>query len=352
MIKKYRIWLIIALALVIISAILLMTNSRTTLRKEISDFSVRDTASVTRIFLADKNNNEVLLVRTPEGWTVAGKPAQQAKINSFLKTLADLEVKSPVPIKARNNVIKRMAAIGKKIEVYQVVPRIRIFGLVSLFPHEKNTKTYYIGDVTADNLGTFMLMDGADEPFVIHIPNFRGFVSSRYSPLEQDWRDYTVFKAGPAEIASIDMEFPGNPGESYRLAVNDDNTISIIDPESRQPISGYDTIRVLNFLTSFTDIRFEALLNHQLEKSFIDSVLSTTPATVITLTHRDQTRDVARIFPKKGFSHLFQQEGAVLEPFDLDRAYALVNDGEDFVLIQYFVFDKVTRPLSYLKGSN
>lgn len=352
MLKKYRIWLIIALALVIVAAILILTNSRTTLRKEISDFAVRDTASITRIFLADKNNNEVLLARTPSGWTVGGKPAQQAKINSFLVTLAELEVKSPVPSKARNNVIKRMAVIGKKIEVYQMVPRIKIFNLVKWFPREKNTKTYYVGDVTQDNLGTFMLMEGADEPFVIHIPNFRGFVSARYSPLDQDWRDYTVFKARPSDIASIELEFPGKPEESFRLNVGADNSVSLEATVDRQPVNGYDTIRVLNFLASFMDIRFEALLNDQVEKSYIDSVLNTRPSTIITLTGRNNRKDVATIYPKKGFSNLYQGQGAVLEPVDLDRAYALVNDGEDFVLIQYFVFDKVTKPLSYLKGSN
>jgi len=39
--------------------------------------------------------------------------------------------------------------------------------------------------------------------------------------------------------------------------------------------------------------------------------------------------------------------------FDRDRMYALINDDEDFVLIQYFVFDKILRPLSFFtRGRN
>ena len=34
-------------------------------------------------------------------------------------------------------------------------------------------------------------------------------------------------------------------------------------------------------------------------------------------------------------------------PFDRDRMYALVNEGRDFVLVQFFTFDKITRPLGY-----
>jgi hypothetical protein len=36
-------------------------------------------------------------------------------------------------------------------------------------------------------------------------------------------------------------------------------------------------------------------------------------------------------------------------PYDLDRAYALVNDGKDFTLIQFFVFDKILKPLKYFE---
>jgi hypothetical protein len=34
-------------------------------------------------------------------------------------------------------------------------------------------------------------------------------------------------------------------------------------------------------------------------------------------------------------------------PYDRDRLYALVNDGKDFTLVQYFVFDKILRPMSF-----
>jgi hypothetical protein len=349
--KKNRPWILIALILVIIAGTLTVTRSKTTLRKSVSDFSVKDTASITRIFLADMNGNEITLNRKAGSWLVNGeKPAQQAKVNSFLKTLADLEVRSPVPVKARDNVIRRMSAISRKVEIYQEVPRLNLLNLIRLFPHEKNTKTYYVGDVTQDNLGTFMLMEGADEPFVVHIPNFRGFVSTRYSPLPEDWRDYTVFRAPLEMIASVKIEFPTAPEESYSLEVKHDNSIAMTSLTSGIPVEAYDTIRVLNFLTSFDDIRFEALLNTRLEPSFIDSVRNSVPQTVITLKKKDNRSDIVRIYSKKGFSYLYQADGAALEPMDLDRAYALVNNGEDFVLIQYFIFDKITRPLSYLLG--
>ncbi len=80
--RKNRVTLIIALILLLTAAALFITNSSTTLRKNESDFSVQDTASVTKIFLADKNNNEVTLERSAGGtWLVDGKYlAQKEKI--------------------------------------------------------------------------------------------------------------------------------------------------------------------------------------------------------------------------------------------------------------------------------
>lgn len=347
--KKNRVTLIIALILLLAAAALYLTTSRSTLKRSATDFAVDDTANITKLFLADKNNKEVTLTRTTDGWLVDGKfQAQQAKINSFLKTLTDLEVRAPVPLAARNNVIKRMSVLAKKIEIYQVVPRIHIFG-IDLFPHTKRTKVYYIGDVTQDNQGTFMLMEGAEEPYVVHIAGFRGFVASRYSTLASDWRDYTVFKAPINRIRSVKVEFPQKPDESYQIDIENNRKMILEALSTGQMVTDYDTIRALNLLTSFEDVRFEALLDSMLQRNFIDSVITSTPKTIITLTDNDGKVNTVKLFSKPGFGKLYSADGAALEPLDLDRAYALVNDDRDFVLVQYYVFDKVTRTLDYLR---
>jgi hypothetical protein len=349
--KKNRIILLVVLVLIVAAAVLVLTNSTSTLRKSESNFAIDDTSALTKIFIADKNNREIILSRDTSGtWLVNGNLAQPAKISSFLETLSELEVKYPVPLVARNNVITRMATLAKKVEVYQVKPLISIFGKVRLFSKERLVKTYYVGDVTADNQGTFMLMEGSEQPYVVHIPNFRGFISARYSALEYEWRDYTVFHAGIGEIKSVKVEFPAEPQQSFLLEVGEDRSVQLTSLPDSQPVQGFDTIRVLNFMTAFADIRFESLLNGQVDRQVIDSVTATRPSTLITLTTRKNITSHVKIFYKPGFGRLYKADGALLEPFDLDRAYALVNDDKDFVLIQYFVFDKVTRTLGYLQG--
>ena len=352
--KKNRVALIITVILLLVAIGLILTNSYTTLRKDVSEFSVQDTALITKIFIADKLDNQVTLERQEDGnWTVNEiYTAQQAKISSFLKTLQELRVRSPVPLAARNNVITRMSAIARKIEIYQVVPRINLFNVIQLFPREKNVKTYYIGDVTSDNQGTFMLMEGADEPFIVHITGFRGFVATRFSAIPSDWRDYTVFKTRLSQIESVQVEFPQEPDQSYLVKVQDRQNITMRSLQDNRTLDHFDTLRVMSFLTAFEDIRFESLLETLIEREFIDSVITSTPHTIITLTEKTGVRNEVLIFKKRGFAPLYMEDGAALEPVDLDRAFALVSNREDFVLIQYYVFDRVTRRLDYLLGGD
>ena len=39
-------------------------------------------------------------------------------------------------------------------------------------------------------------------------------------------------------------------------------------------------------------------------------------------------------------------------PMDVDRMYAFINDDRDFVLVQYYVFDKVIKDITYYEAGN
>jgi hypothetical protein len=107
----------------------------------------------------------------------------------------------------------------------------------------------------------------------------------------------------------------------------------------------------LDFCLLFRTCALNLLLEHLIEKEFIDSVSASTPKTIITLSDRQGNSNRVKIFAKRSFAPLYSEDGAArMEPVDLDRAYALVNEEEDFVLIQYFVFDVVTRKLDFFTG--
>lgn len=349
--RKNRSLFIIALILVIIGVLFIVNRRYTTLDDTESGFAINDTSTVTRIFMADKNNRSVELSKVRVGeWLIDDKfLAHNYNIGMILRTLKEVKVRYPVPLAARENVIRRMATIARKVEVYQMEYRINLFNKIKLFPHEKLTRTYYVGDATQDNMGTFMQMEGADQPYVVFMPSLRGFLYTRYSTDEDDWRDQTIFNTPLQDFASVEVEFLLQPEESFSVISDKQGNLELTSLYTKQSLP-YDTLRMLQFVTAFKDIRYESVLNNKLEASYIDSIASGPMAHIITLRETDGDEFVVRTFLKGGISEIYAEDGAAMEPMDLDRLYAFINEDRDFVLIQYFVFDKVLRTASYLRS--
>ena len=343
--KKNKTIILITFILVIIAGFFYLNGGTGTFKDREKNFAVKDTAIVTKIFLADKKNRTILLEREAHGkWMLNNTyTARQSGIDLLLETMKNLKPKYPVPKKAHDNIVSQMAAQSVKVEVYQMVYRIDLFDRIKLFPHEKLTKTYYVGNATADNMGTFMLMDGAEVPFVVHLLGFRGYVAPRYSTLEKEWREHTIFKTKLYDIREVIMEVPREPEYSYKVMM-EENEITLINIQANKAVP-YDTLRMLNFLTAFTDIRFETLLDN-FGKERMDSIVNSAPRNIVTLIDKNGVRTSIKTFYKSNTDRSFDPEGNVY-PYDVDRLYALVNEERDFVLLQYYVFDKVLRPLSY-----
>jgi hypothetical protein len=183
---------------------------------------------------------------------------------------------------------------------------------------------------------------------VVFLPRLRGFIYSRFSTNIDDWRDHTIFKTPIQDFESVKVEFMEEPEESYIVKTDEKGDFKMTSLNG-EPIQ-YDTLRLLQFVSSFKDIRYESILNNKLEPEYVDSVTSQPVAHIITLKEQDGDEFVVQTYRKGGFSELYNEDGVALEPFDLDRLYAYINEGEDFVLIQYFVFDKVLRTASYLQN--
>lgn len=345
--KKNRIAIIITSVLIVIAALLLWNNRYlSSLRGDAYDFTVRDTASVTRMFFADKSGNQVLLRRTENGWTVNDKyNAQPVMIDNILYTLDRLRIKMPVSLASHDNVITNMAGTNTKVEIYQIVPRINLFNKIKLFPREKLTKVFYIGDVTQDNNGTYVLKEGADKAYIVHLHGFRGFISSRFSASQEDWRDHKIFSNEINEIASLKLEFNNQPEKSF--IINEKGRYSYEMKYLDGSNIDFDTIKVLNLMTSFKDVRFEAFLT-DIAESRRDSIINSPYQEKLTLTTKDGKSSVVTTYTMKINADAF---GFIEEDWDddPDHKYAYIQNNDELVMIQDFAFGKFLKPAEYYK---
>lgn len=350
--RNNSITIIITAILVVIAGVLIWNNRYlSTIQGESSDFQVWDTASVTKIYLADRRERESLLERHADGWTLNGTyKAHSKQVNYLLTTLYKIRIKMPVSVASHDNIVKQLASQSTKVEVYQMVPRINLFDKIKLFYHEKRTKVFYVGDATMDSSGTFMLKEGADKAYIVYIPSFRGFITTRFTANPDDWRDHTVFNENMADIQSVEVDFNEDPQGSFRIDNIGKHQYKLTRLADGTELP-YDTLKVINFMSSFNDLRFEALFTNTLPQERIDSITGSPFVHYVVVTDKDGNKQDMKTFRKLVLNGVTDMGGDYGD-IDRDRMYALIDGGNDFVLIQNYVFDKVLHDVRYFEAGH
>ncbi len=332
--KKNKNILIVTVLLALAAAFLLYQNKSGTLREDLHDFAVSDTGAVTKVFLADRNNHSVTLERTASGWKVNGKyNVRPDAMQLFLTTAKNLAVKTRVAKAAYNNVIKDIAADAIKCEIYQ-------------HGEARPMKVYYVGGSTGDVLGTFMLVENSSLPFVIELPGFQGYLTPRYSPLEQNWRDIAIFDYTPDEVKNIAIKYYRQPGQSFSIE-RIGNQFRVFDSATNLSIQHVDTIGLNNYLSFFKYLCFETWDTEFTDKQR-DSLKTTEPINTISVTDSKGITKSITTFTKPITLRSLAQTDSLGNPlkYDIDRLYAFMNNGKELVVIQYYVFGKVFRQLN------
>jgi hypothetical protein len=279
-------------------------SEKSTLNTSETAFTVTDTASVTKIFISSKNGASNTLTRQPNGrWLLTDKfEARQDKINGLLETMNRMEVKRPADKVSRNLAIRDFATLGRKVEVYQ---------------NGKLSKVFYVGQTTDDNLGTYFIMEGSENPYVLHIPGFNGFINTRFDITEPTWRSVPVFRSNAQSIQELKVEYVGDPKSSFTVSQNNGQyVVSGLKETDQENVKAYlDNYNFINGLYFLTNPQ-----NH-----ISDSLALSKPLAVITLkdTDPEKSREI-KLFHK-----------------DIDNLLALNEKKKEIINVQTFVFNRL-----------
>lgn len=247
------------------------------------DFAVPNTDDIYKVFIADRNGRSATLERKEGYWLYNGKArARPSAVSSLMETLAKVNVKY-IPTDASKDVmLKSLAAEGIKVEIYSKANKLM--------------KCYYVGGVTADEHGTFMMMEGAEQPYVTHIPSFLGQLRVRYLLGDDDWMDRTIFNEKPDEIQSVSVEYPKMKSESFRLEKVKEAEYAVkpfysTTPVIKQPLrKGVPEAYVL----SFENLGAESFETDYAQR---DSVTALVPFAIVKVKNTDGKEKQVRFWP-------------------------------------------------------
>lgn len=334
--KKNRILIIVLLAFVTVAVYFYTNDSSGTLatnKEAKSDFAIKDTETIDKIFMVDAKGQSVTLIKKEEDWFVDGKyRARPDNIRLLMKTFSRIDVRSPVSKNAQNNVIKQIATSATKVEIYQ--------------GEDKPSKTYYVGGATLDHQGTFMILetDGVKSsvPFIMYIPGNYGYLTTRFFTESHQWREAIVFKSKPEEIKSIEVIYHETPEESFSI-INKDGVFSLFAAESVVPTK-VNSDQLMDYVSRYENIYYE-MIDVESEQTKIDSIIASDPFITINLVTSSEEKKNIVLRHMPNYRGTLDHNDEEFE-FDVDRMYGYLNE-ELFTYAQYATFDKITLPRSY-----
>lgn len=328
--------LIVTLILLAVAAYFIITQKSGTIRQELKDFAVQDTASINKIFMTDRKGNSVTLTKQKPGlWKLNEKHiARNDAMNLLLYTIKNIEVRSPVAKAAYNNILKDLSSGSRKVEIYS---------------NDKLIKTYYVGGPTQDMMGTFMFLENSSVPFVIHIPGFEGYLTTRYITIASDWKVRSVFAFSVDEIKEVVSQDLYDPDNSFIISKISGNEHSLLSYPSKLPFEGIVEDKIQNYLSQFSFINYEGD-SHE-KAAALDSILKVGPfrtLSVTDITNKTKTVRFFRMPVSEDSKQVYDNEGLKL-PFDKDRMYLSIDNEPGFIVGQYFTFGKLFKSPDHFK---
>ncbi|TAK37100.1 MAG: DUF4340 domain-containing protein [Saprospiraceae bacterium] len=288
------------------------------------NFKVEDPGEIQKIFIAKRNGITTTLERQGDHWMVNGTyKASPNVMENLLKTMTQLELKYVPPAAAISNIVSELGARGIKVEIFNKAG--------------EKIKAYYVGGVTADARGTYMIQEGSEQPMVMALPMMDGQIRTRYDLTGDSWRDRTVFSYQPKDISAVSIEYPMQRNKSFKLK-RVGNSFEVTPFYDNTPVINrpVDKSSVEAFLMGFKSLVAENFVNESTKK---DSLSRLVPFSVISVTDSKGEQRIASL------TQMYRIDAATGErKADIvERYHAFVNSG-DLMLVQHRVFQKIFWP--------
>lgn len=291
-------------------------------------FSLFEFGQVDRIFIADRQDHKVSLTRGGvTGWLADGEPANENILKNLISALRSVDIKTLPTQKAIPNMVKDLATNGI---------------LVQLFNKEgTKLRGFYIGGGTHDELGTYAIMEGSENPYVVHQPHFSGNIRARFNHWGDEWRDRVYFRVNPDKVEQFSIEYPIQKDKSFRLERDGANYKVMPFYGTSQP-----TLTVSRGIVEGAMSRYEKYYVNRYENGDTESIKEAKtllPFAIITVKQEGQEAKTMEVYPRyknQTFSN-DAKSGEEIINGGLNAFTAFINGGQDWVLLNV----ETTQPL-------
>lgn len=192
------------------------------IRKELT-LHIPDTAAIHQIDILDREGNRQVLERQKSGWMINGESARTHAVNNLLATIHNQRVSALIPTSALDNVVRDLSSNGVRFDVKG--------------KNGNSMMVFYVGGVTPDERGTFMIREDSEWPVIVNIPGFEGSLRSRYIMSSNEWKSRRIFE--PVQtIHSLTVDYPSRQDQSFILEKTEEGyTVKPFYESSARPVT-------------------------------------------------------------------------------------------------------------------
>jgi len=312
--RKILFYIIAIIVLITGAGIIYITKMGTPFGKDDSDFATDEINKVTKIVLTSEQE-KVELTKMPEGWQVNKRfMAREGSVEFFLQVLSRIKIKSPVSDEKFSKETETLTENVVFIEVFEQLKRV---------------KSFFLYKVSSNSYANYARKRKGANPYVLYIPGYNKPVGSLFVTKEKFWEPYIIFNYRPGMIKAVKMEYPDSPEKSFRIVKTEGNRYKLL--QDGKNVHVFDTLAIERYLSYFRNIRFDRW-EWGINIAEIDSVISTTPEFILTVT--DNTGELNTIITySKTPSH--------------NEVFVKQNDEKKLSVAKYFDLDPVIKEIKY-----
>ncbi|MBL7766202.1 MAG: DUF4340 domain-containing protein [Chitinophagaceae bacterium] len=320
--KKTLIYVAVLLLLCVLAYVFVFKGDSSPFGSDETNFTVKDTAAITTIFLSNPQGQKVKLSRGPKEWTLNDSMvARKDAVEFLLQAMHDQKPEQPVSMSYHDAVVTDMSVNNTKVELYS---------------GDKNTHTFYVGRNPGTNNCTYMLKEGAKRPYIVKLPLQNTFVGVRYFCSVSDWRERRILY-GYSDIEQIKLEYKDSVQYSFTLDVKPEGKTVTGSGQMDQPLNLKRVDSYLGFwesiyCTGYENSNFlkDSILKHGRQLATINIKRKESKPQTLTLYFRP---------PDKGTKAILKIDG---ESYDFDTFFGWLNH-HDFILISRKNAEKMLR---------
>ncbi|NNE29682.1 MAG: DUF4340 domain-containing protein [Saprospiraceae bacterium] len=290
------------------------------------DFKIENTEGITKIFLADKRGKTAILEKQDDGWWTidGGRRANPFIHKNMLEVVSKMEYQYLLGKAEEENVIKRMATSGIKVELYD--------------KNDKNVSTFYVGPNSRNHEGTYFMKEGSEHPQIMNIPGFVGDLRPRFEIAKERWWDKTVIGEDPKKIQRVRVFYPKQKSASFEIEkMNGEWTAKPLDPLVPPFKAAPNAELIETYLENFSSRIAEGIRNGHPSEEEITKQIPFAEVTTQVIDGPEKTISFYPIYPE------LRDDASVLQASsEVERMWAKETGG-DYYTTQLRVFSPIFR---------